>query len=381
MDGMNRVLTSLPLPPRLQGAGWGVLLAPVMVLIVLIFSQAAPWAVTWVVTVALAGAVTLLAPAVAADLVATAVVFLGLYATVLTGWMILGFYQVIGGPWETLYQGWGLVGMNPYSRWFIIVGSGAGITVDVLKSALILGFGVWLVPRTIGVHAGLAKRNAALTSRVTRLTETRVTAVDSAAAELRRVERDLHDGAQARLVALGINLRTAEQLFRTNPDAALALVAESRMSSALALAELRALVRGIHPPVLADRGLADAIRALAFSSPVPAEVDIQLPGRPQPQVESAVYFAVAEVLANAVKHAGASHVHIRIAYCAGMLRAEVTDDGHGGADPANGTGLAGVERRMGTFDGILAVSSPPGGPTIVVIEVPCALSSPKTCSS
>ena len=133
--------------------------------------------------------------------------------------------------------------------------------------------------------------------------------------------------------------------------------------------------------LLADRGLAAAVQALALGSPLPAETDIQLPGRPPAPVESAVYFAVAEALTNAVKHSGASRLHIRVAYRAGMLRIEVTDDGHGGADPANGTGLLGVERRVATFDGILAVSSPPGGPTIVVIEVPCALSSPKTSSS
>jgi signal transduction histidine kinase len=180
---------------------------------------------------------------------------------------------------------------------------------------------------------------------------------------------------------LGVNLRAAEQLFPTNPEAALALVTESRENSALALAELRALVRGIHPPVLADRGLGDAIRALALGSPIPAEVDIQLPGRLSAPIESAAYFAVAEALANAVKHSGASHLQIMIAHSGRMLRIQVTDDGRGGADPARGTGLAGVERRMSTFDGILAVSSPPGGPTIVVIEVPCALSLPKTCSS
>jgi signal transduction histidine kinase len=292
-------------------------------------------------------------------------------------------YTTVRPPSTVTHRGTGSyasIGRDPLSEAFL-TGSGAGITLDVLKSVLILGFGVWLVPRTIGVHAGLVRRNAALASRVDQLTETRVTAVDTAAAELRQLERNLHDGAQARLVALGINLRAAEQLFRTNPDAALALVAESRQNSALALAELRALVRGIHPPVLADRGLADAIRALALSSPVRADTDIQLPGRLPAPVESAAYFAVAEALANAVKHAGARTVHIRIAYCAGMLRIEVTDDGHGGADPAHGTGLAGVERRVAAFDGILAISSPPGGPTIIVIEVPCALSSPKTSFS
>jgi signal transduction histidine kinase len=381
MDGMNRVLISLPLPRWLRHTGWGVLLVPVMLLIATFFGRGIPWGVIVVV----GAAATLLVPAVAADLVAAGVVCLGLYAIVLSGWIVLAFYQVIGNEFSTQFLP-GLVA-NPFSATFMGL-SGAylrfgwpAMVLDVLKSSLILGFGLWLVPRTIGVHAGLVKRNAALANRVTRLTETRVTAMGAAAAELRRVERDLHDGAQARLVALGINLRAAEQLFKTNPDAALTLVAESRENSALALAELRALVRGIHPPVLADRGLADAVRALALSCPVPAETDIKLAGRPPAPVESAVYFAVAEALANAVKHSGARTVHIRISHRAGMLRAEVTDDGHGGADPASGTGLLGVERRLSTFDGILAVSSPPGGPTIIVIEVPCALSSPKTCSS
>ena len=122
------------------------------------------------------------------------------------------------------------------------------------------------------------------------------------------------------------------------------------------------------------------MRALALDSPVPTTADIDLPGRLPAPVEAAAYFAVAEALANAAKHAGARSVHIRAAHSAGTLRIEVTDDGAGGADPARGTGLRGIERRLGTFDGVLAVSSPPGGPTIVVIEVPCASSSPKTCS-
>jgi signal transduction histidine kinase len=163
-------------------------------------------------------------------------------------------------------------------------------------------------------------------------------------------------------------------------EAALALVAEARLASAKALTELRDLVRGIYPPVLADRGLGDAVRALALDTPLHAEVDIDLPGRPDTPVESAAYFAVAEALANAVKHSGARQVYIRMQHSGGLLRIEVTDDGTGGADPGKGTGLAGVERRLAAFDGILAVSSPPGGPTMVIIEVPCALSSPKISS-
>jgi len=157
-------------------------------------------------------------------------------------------------------------------------------------------------------------------------------------------------------------------------------VAEAKESSSLALTELRDLVRGIYPPVLADRGLADAIRALALDTPLPVELDLDLPGEVKLPVASAVYFSVAEALANVTKHAGARAVRIQFSYSVGMLRAQVTDDGSGGADPALGTGLAGVERRLATFDGILAVSSPPGGPTILVIEVPCALSSPKISS-
>ena len=155
-------------------------------------------------------------------------------------------------------------------------------------------------------------------------------------------------------------------------------MAEARESSSQALTDLRDLVRGIYPPVLADRGLADAIRALALDVPLPVELDIDLPGAVELPVASAVYFSVAEALANVTKHAGARSVRIQLSQASGLLRAQVTDDGCGGADPAQGTGLAGVERRLAAFDGILAVSSPPGGPTIVVIEVPCASSSPKT---
>jgi signal transduction histidine kinase len=177
-----------------------------------------------------------------------------------------------------------------------------------------------------------------------------------------------------------MSLQAAERLFATSPAAALALVTEAKETSSRALADLRDLVRGIYPPVLADRGLADAIRALALDSPLHTVLDIDLPDEVELPVASAVYFSVAEALANVSKHASARSVRIELSYAAGMLRAEVTDDGAGGADPALGTGLAGVERRLATFDGILAVSSPPGGPTIVVIEVPCALSSAKTSS-
>jgi signal transduction histidine kinase len=274
---------------------------------------------------------------------------------------------------------WSSPGVRPSPWYAALTGAGPQGYVPVLLAAfLFLAFGLWLVPRTLGRHYLLVNR---LTNRVQRLSETRNDALDTAAAELRRVERDLHDGAQARLVALGMSLRAAERLFATSPGAALAMIGEAREMSSRALTELRDLVRGIHPPVLADRGLADAVRALALETPLNIKLDIDLPARLAEPVESAAYFAVAEVLANVVKHAQARTVDIHMRHDGDALRIAVTDDGIGGADPEMGSGLRGVERRLGTFDGILAVNSPPGGPTIVVIEVPCALLLLKTSSS
>ncbi|MFB4320072.1 sensor histidine kinase [Actinomadura sp. 21ATH] len=212
-----------------------------------------------------------------------------------------------------------------------------------------------------------------LALRVQHLTETRSEAVDASAAELRRIERDLHDGAQARLVAMGMSLGAIEHLLDRDPEKARILLAETRASSAKALAELRDLVRGIHPPVLADRGIGDAVRALALDHPLPVEVTVDLPARPEPPVESAVYFAVCEMLTNTAKHSGADRVWVELAYRDEAIRASVTDDGRGGASLEGGTGLRGIERRIGTFDGVLALSSPPGGPTVVTLEVPCSL--------
>ncbi|MFC9927089.1 sensor histidine kinase [Streptomyces sp. NPDC127190] len=244
-----------------------------------------------------------------------------------------------------------------------------------IQGAVLLALGLWLLPRTVLADAGrLFGRgpDPALARRVRELTATRADALSSAAAELRRIERDLHDGAQGRLVAIGMNLRVAEALIHHAPHEAAALVVEARVASATALAELRGLIRGMHPPMLADRGLGEAVRALSLDLPLPCETEIDLPERLPAPLESACYFAVAEVVTNAVRHSYARGLVIRMARTEGLLRIEVVDDGVGGAEPARGTGLAGVERRLAAFDGILAVSSPPGGPTIVAMEVPCA---------
>lgn len=152
------------------------------------------------------------------------------------------------------------------------------------------------------------------------------------------------------------------------------MLAQARQSSADALTELRELVRGIHPPVLAERGLGDAVRALALRLPLTVEVAVDLPGRAEAPVESAAYFAVSEVLTNAVKHSGADRIWIDLHHEDGRLRVTVTDNGKGGAVVGKGSGLVGLERRLGTFDGVLAVSSPAGGPTMATMEIPCALS-------
>jgi len=328
------------------------------------------WNIVW--NLAAAAAVLLIVwwfPAGAADLAAAGLIALGLYGIALAlSWPSAPFAT----SYDTFRFGAVLVDNTTWA-------AGAG-----LEGGLMLALGLWLVPRTIIPHARVVLRpepGAGLAGRVEQLTQARAAAVDSAAAELRRVERDLHDGAQARLVALGMSLRAAEHLIPASPQAAVALVAEAREASSKALTELRNLVRGIYPPVLADRGLGEAVRALALDTPLRTETDIVLPGRLDAPVESACYFAVAETLTNAVKHSGACRAQVRIRHAHGMLRVEVTDDGCGGADPARGGGLAGIERRLGTFDGILAVSSPPGGPTMIVMEVPCALSSPWTRSS
>jgi signal transduction histidine kinase len=208
--------------------------------------------------------------------------------------------------------------------------------------------------------------------RIQHLATTRSDAVDTQMAEIRRIERDLHDGAQARLVAMGMTLDAAEHLLETDPEAVRALLVEARASSSKALEELRDLVRGIHPPVLADRGLADAVRALAMVCPVRTEVRVDLPGRPEMPVESAAYFAISEVLTNVAKHSGADRAWIDLGYDHGMLRVTVTvtDDGHGGADP-HGRGLAGLAGRVAAYDGTFVIDSPPGGPTTIRAELPC----------
>jgi signal transduction histidine kinase len=284
---------------------------------------------------------------------------------------------------------WGL--RAPKGRRFLSLHASLSCTVVVMLLVIWLLSGpgpfwpVWPAVSlgiVFAVHVWLARyraeeREQALASRVDVLTRTRRGALDTQAVELRRIERDLHDGAQARLVSVAMSLGLAETLLETDPDLLAELLAEARSTTLAALDDLRTVMQGIQPPVLADRGLEGAIRALALDVAVPVTVSGGLAGRAPAPVESAAYFTAAECLANVIKHSNATSAWVDLRHRAGVLSVVVGDNGCGGASIDGGTGLRGVIRRLESFDGTVAVSSPPGGPTTVTMEVPCELSSPK----
>ena len=242
----------------------------------------------------------------------------------------------------------------------------------ILGLGLVLSVHFWIVR-----HRPNA-REQALASRVDVLTRTRRGALDIQAAEMQRVERDLHDGAQARLVSVAMSLGLAETLLSSDPDLLAELLSEARSTTLAALDDLRTVMQGIQPPVLADRGLEGAVRALALDLAIPVTVTGGLAGRAPAPVESAAYFTTAECLANVVKHSNAASAWVNLRHQGGLLSITVGDSGQGGASLNGGTGLRGVIGRLEPFDGTLAISSPADGPTTVTMEVPCALSSPKT---
>jgi len=209
-----------------------------------------------------------------------------------------------------------------------------------------------------------------LEHRVEQLTETRAGVVDAADAERRRLERDLHDGTQQRLVSLAINLGMARAQAGTAEEAKQA-IAEAHDEAKAALAELRDLIRGLHPAVLEDRGLDAALSGIAARMPIPVRLTVDLPRRPAPVIEAVAYFVVSEGLANIVKHSQATEAAVFVQRAADRLHVIVTDDGVGGADPAHGTGLSGLARRAASVDGTFEIDSPPGGPTLLTVDLPC----------
>ncbi|MEU0741278.1 histidine kinase [Streptomyces sp. NPDC006134] len=216
---------------------------------------------------------------------------------------------------------------------------------------------------------------ALLAARVDELTQTRAGAVAAHAAELRRIERDLHDGTQAHLVSLSMRLGLARRAYDSAPETARKLLDEAQEQAQQALAELRHVVRNIHPPILSDRGLAGAVRALAAGSGLDVTVDTDGLADDGPRapaaVEAAAYFAVAEALTNAAKHSGSSRASVRLERTRTGLRVTVRDEGEGGADETSGSGLLGIRRRVAALDGTVTVTSPEGGPTVVAVELPC----------
>ncbi|MFF2547832.1 sensor domain-containing protein [Kitasatospora sp. NPDC058063] len=309
--------------------------------------------------------------------------------------------------WLTAPVWWRLL---PDERGSIIL-----LTVDswpVAVAAAVGGVGYAVVALAVlapaaDLHARASRRllvaqpRASLARRVQELTTTRSEALDAHAAELRRIERDLHDGAQANLVAVSLRLGMIRRALDQRPEQAAALVDSTQLVAEQALESLRALVRGIHPPLLADRGLAEAVRSLAARCAVPTRVEPDTkdgrgepdtgdgrgepdtgdgraapsPADPPPRApaaaEAAAYFVVSEALANVARHSGARGALVRLRITAAAIAVRVEDDGRGGAVEGAGSGLPGLRRRVAAFDGTTRLSSPPGGPTILEVEIPC----------
>ncbi|MFB4299723.1 sensor histidine kinase [Actinomadura sp. NTSP31] len=255
---------------------------------------------------------------------------------------------------------------------------------DEATALAVLAFGIGLAVCFLTLGPGMARLQAwpgrrllaptadvDLSMRVAQLSATRAAALDAHATELRRIERSLHDGAQNRLVAVTVLLGAARRALTRDPSAAEAAVDRAQDAAEQALAELRTVVRSILPPVLADRGLADALAGLAASCPVPCRVDVHVPGRCAASVEATAYFVTAEALTNVARHSRARNAAVTVRRDAGRLLLRVEDDGIGGADGRGGSGLAGMRGRIEAHDGRLTVTSPPGGPTTLQVELPC----------
>ncbi|HEX5535376.1 MAG TPA: histidine kinase [Actinomycetales bacterium] len=282
------------------------------------------------------------------------------------GWALPG--DVVHLPWGAELSGESL-------WWLTLSGWVALMVVIPLISALLARVDVGLVRFLLG--AGQSEQVDQLTHRVATLTETRERTVDSVELERRRIERDLHDGPQQRLVAIAMDLGMARTKLDTDPVAAQSLIDKAHSAAKEAITEMRQVARGIHPPVLTDRGLDAALSALAARSPVPVSVEVTLPERPSPTLEAIAYFCVSEALTNVAKHARASTAGVRVWQDRNSLVLTVSDNGAGGAVIGGGTGLIGLRNRAAAVDGRLHVDSPPGGPTVLTVWLPWAPGRPQ----
>jgi signal transduction histidine kinase len=259
------------------------------------------------------------------------------------------------------------------------------VQVDTWLGAVAVGLlGVGWLAVVVGLGPGMARLQALpgrlllrpyrgfdLAMRIAELSATRAGALDAHAAELRRIERSLHDGTQNRLVGVTVLLGAARRALTRDPSTVDGLLERAQGAAEQALAELRAVTRGILPPVLADRGLDGALSALAADCPVPCQVTVDVPGRCAVSVEATAYFVVAEAITNIARHSGAGHAAVTLRRTGERLRVRVSDDGKGGAEPYHGSGLGGIRRRVEALDGTCALTSPPGGPTILDVDLPC----------
>lgn len=299
---------------------------------------------------------------------------LGLFITAVVLWSVaLSFVTAPVWYWAVPTENRGDVfwGSELDASWEWLVVAGGGLLLVLIAPWILralVALDVLLVRALLGPTRGELERAAA------RLAEQRDLAVASASGDRRQIERDLHDGAQARLVSLAVDLGRARRRLEEggSTEEAAELVRGAHEDAKLALAEIRDLARGIHPAVLTDRGLDAALSSLAARSPVPVALSAEIGPRPPEPVESAAYFVVAEALTNVTRHSGAAHAAVSVAREDGALVVEVRDDGAGGAKAGPGSGLSGLRDRVGALGGTLAVDSPSGGPTSIKAVLPCA---------
>ncbi|MEV4315751.1 sensor domain-containing protein [Actinocrispum sp. NPDC049592] len=294
--------------------------------------------------------------------------FLGFFS----GWVaVLVCLMAAGGVFTTLFW-WTLPRSDSLQIVDVHITNWALALVVGLPMTIFGGIGArYAIPFLAQTHAHMSRvlLSPSLEARVEELTETRAGAVDAHEAELRRIERDLHDGTQARLVSIAMRLGVAEKSMSTEDPAAV-LVREAREGAEQAMGELRDVIRTMYPPILADRGLSGALTALGARCPVPVGVEVgELPRIP-PAVEAAAYYVVAEALTNVAKHSKATRASVRVTWDDAVV-IMVADNGFGGVDEARGTGVLGMRRRVAALDGTLTVDSPAGGPTVISVEVPC----------
>lgn len=257
------------------------------------------------------------------------------------------------------------------------IGTGPGLWIASVTGVVLVLAAPWVtraLGRLSGAYASATlgwSRRRDMAEQVERLEASRVAAVDSAESERRRIERDLHDGAQQRLIAAAMDLGSARERIGTDPEAAAPLVANAHEEVKAAMKEIRDLVRGVHPVILEDRGLDAALSAVVARATVPVTLSVDVPRRPSPAIESAAYFIVSEALTNVARHSHAKSARVQVVRQGDRLVIVVDDDGVGGAEPARGTGLRGLDERVRSLGGRFQILSQPGGPTTLIAELPC----------